>query len=710
MRKFLCFILFGFFLFQTADVYAIKSRKQTHQSFQDFERGKTVNVSILKDGQLSPAPLTASLLESNDPFIWDAVRDDKGNLYVGTGNEGRVYRVSADGDSTLYFDAQELQIFALVIDPQDRLFAATSPDGKVYQLTGENESKIYFEPGQKYIWDMVTDDQGNLYVATGDSARIYRISNDGESRVYYASDQTHIRCLNMGSDQTLYAGTSGSGYVMRFDKNQDAFVVFDTQMEEVHDIVTYGREIYAAAFGEISRRAATIRKSSRDAREEDLDNESMEITLRPQSILPPAALVPAQTQTRLYRIDQLGQAVDIWSLGEESIQSLMVSEKGQIWVGAGENTGKLYRIDRDGELSLILTADESQITHLMSSDQGTIFMATSNMARLYKVGPMLAKQAEFESESIDAGNLDYFGDNLENNIHFFTRSGNTEQPGKMWSGWTPVQKEKNVYRIKSPASRFLQWQCQFDTPENGIPAVNKVAVSYIQKNLPPQISTVVVHSPDQTYKLADIIDQETAWAPVKQRGGLVYPKSLPSPVTKEGYRSADWIFDDPNSDVIQFKIQYKLAATGSWNILADHFPLNVYTWDSSQMPDGEYQLRITASDHLSNHPDQALTRSKESDTFIIDNSGPSLLEFSVSGNVVTFSLLDDWNPIENANISYNSMGWKTIFPEDEIFDSKQEFFSVELPDSLVGKMNFIAIKTKDEFGNISVIQKTTRGK
>jgi sugar lactone lactonase YvrE len=715
MRKFL-FFMAALFIFQTAQLYAIKSRKQTHESFQDFERGKAVNVSILKEGHLSPAPLTRSLLKSGDPFIWDVVRDSKGNLYVGTGNEGRVYRVSADGDSTLYFDAQELQIFALVIDQQDRLFAATSPEGKVYQLTGENESSLYFEPNEKYIWDMVTDDQDNLYVATGDSARIYKISSNGEATVYYTSDQTHVRCLNIGSDQTLYAGTSGSGYVIKFEKNQDAYVVFDTQMEEVHDIVTNGQEMYVAAFGEISRRAATMRKSTRNGRDEESDTESMEITLSPQSILPPAALVPAQTQTSLFRIDPLGQAVDIWTMGKESIQSLMVDEKGEIWVGAGENTGKLYQIDRDGELSLILTADESQITHIMASDQGTVYMATSNMARLYKVGPMLAKQAHFESESIDAGelsqwgNLAFSGKNTSNNAHFFTRSGNTEQPGKMWSDWQPVQKVQDVYRIQSPASRFLQWKCQFDIPDKGVPVISEVAVSYIQRNLPPQISTIIVHSPDQTYNLSDIVDQETAWAPVKQRGGLLHPKSLPSPMTKKGYRSVDWLFNDPNSDAIQFKIQYQFANTRDWHLLADHYPLNVYTWDSSQMPDGEYRLRITACDHLSNDPEQALTHSKVSDIFIIDNSGPALMNFDVSEEVVTFNLLDDWNSIENAAISYNSTGWMTIFPQDKIYDSKQEFFRVDIPDSLAGKVNFIAIKAKDEFGNINVVQKTAQGK
>ncbi len=44
----------------------------------------------------------------------------------------------------------------------------------------------------------------------------------------------------------------------------------------------------------------------------------------------------------------------------------------------------------------------------------------------------------------------------------------------------------------------------------------------------------------------------------------------------------------------------------TWKLLRDKIRERYYSWDSTAFPDGEYVVRITASDAPSNPPDQAL--------------------------------------------------------------------------------------------------------
>ena len=61
-----------------------------------------------------------------------------------------------------------------------------------------------------------------------------------------------------------------------------------------------------------------------------------------------------------------------------------------------------------------------------------------------------------------------------------------------------------------------------------------------------------------------------------------------------------------------------------WKLLKDKIAETLYLWDSTAFPDGDYRLRVTASDAPGNPPADALTTSMESDPFLIDNTPPSI--------------------------------------------------------------------------------------
>src|SRR5690349_9508554 len=97
---------------------------------RDFLDGETEGLSIDSEGRVRLAPASRVIEDPEAPYVWSLARDNQGRVYVGTGNEGKVFRVE-NGKGTLLFDAPELEVHALAVGKDGRLYVGTSPDGKV---------------------------------------------------------------------------------------------------------------------------------------------------------------------------------------------------------------------------------------------------------------------------------------------------------------------------------------------------------------------------------------------------------------------------------------------------------------------------------------------------------------------------------------------------------------------------------------------------
>ena len=115
----------------------------------DFLRGDVQNLSIDNRGQLTLGPATELVYETAAPFLWSVVPGPDGSVFVGTGNEGRVFRIDADGKGSPFFDAAELEVHALAPAPDGGLYVGTSPDGKIYRVDRKCVATTFFEPGEK---------------------------------------------------------------------------------------------------------------------------------------------------------------------------------------------------------------------------------------------------------------------------------------------------------------------------------------------------------------------------------------------------------------------------------------------------------------------------------------------------------------------------------------------------------------------------------
>src|SRR5215471_4244445 len=124
------------------------------RTHDEFRKGKLSNLSLTSDDELILAPRFDVVFNTEQPLVYSAVADSKGNVYLGTGHDGKIFKVDAAGKGTLFADLAELDVLALAVDRNDVLYAGTAPDGKVYKIEN-GTAKEFFDPKAKYIWSLL---------------------------------------------------------------------------------------------------------------------------------------------------------------------------------------------------------------------------------------------------------------------------------------------------------------------------------------------------------------------------------------------------------------------------------------------------------------------------------------------------------------------------------------------------------------------------
>src|SRR5215212_278728 len=217
-------------------------------------RGESRGVSITDTGMLMLAPLLTQLFSTDQPYVWSSAADDAGNIYLGTGHDGRLYRVGRDGRGALLYDATELDVTALAVGRDGAVYAGTSPDGKVYRVGADGKADVYFDPPDKYIWSLAVLPDGQLAVGTGDNGKLYRVAAAGakpETSLLVDTNETHVISLAVDAKGQLIAGTDPGGLVLRISPDGKAFALFDASLREVHALAPAADgSVYALAISD----------------------------------------------------------------------------------------------------------------------------------------------------------------------------------------------------------------------------------------------------------------------------------------------------------------------------------------------------------------------------------------------------------------------------------------------------------------------------
>src|SRR5688572_32255030 len=102
------FILTVFALLIPITTFSAEPSVWTVGTRADVLRGDARGVSIDSNGSITLAPKLTEVYKTEQPYIWATAIDNAGNVYLGSGSDGRIYKVSAAGSGAMFVDLTEL--------------------------------------------------------------------------------------------------------------------------------------------------------------------------------------------------------------------------------------------------------------------------------------------------------------------------------------------------------------------------------------------------------------------------------------------------------------------------------------------------------------------------------------------------------------------------------------------------------------------------
>jgi len=753
-----------------ATALAEGTRTWEQSRFDELTRGTATGVAIRSMGGLELAPTFKSLYATPSTYIWAIAADDAGNVYVAAGAPARVYRIAPDGKATIIFEPKELQVQALQVGPAGVIYAATAPDGKVYKLEHKPggkgaqakpdaaaakasdkdkekdkdkdaakpavdpswSSSIYFEPGTKYIWDLALDKAGNLYVATGDHGEVYRVTPKGEHSVFFKSDETHIRVLSFDAQDNLIAGSDGSGLIYRISPAGEGFVLYSAPKKEITALtLDDAGNIFAAAVGEKRSSGAASGVSTALINMGSNVPTTATTTPAPGLSITPAPSAPqtagpfpfpgggASGGSDVYRIAADGSPTRVWTSHEDIVYALAFDARGRLLAGTG-NRGHVFAISGLDDFSDLLKAPASQVTAFAKAPGGGLYAATSNLGKVFVLGPGLEAQGTYESDVFDArlfsrwGRADMRG---TGNVELYARSGNVDNPDRNWSPWKRIDLVKNG-ETGIPPARYAQWKAVLHAAAM-VPGVDSVTLNYLSKNAAPEIDEVSVQV-GVKYQPLPRMPGSVSDSAVSSFGGAASHFESPTPSSHDRDSiGVKWSAHDENDDQLVYSVYYRGDGETRWLLLKDNLTDKAYSFDASLLPDGGYTVKVVASDAPSHSPGEALTTSRESRRFEVDTTPPRIESLTASveaGQIhVTFRASDGFSSIKRAEYSVDAGEWKYVEPVGRLSDAKTENYDFKVTpesakDGAASSEHVVVVRAYDHYENMGAAKTLIRPK
>jgi sugar lactone lactonase YvrE len=682
-------------------------------------KGEARGISINDAGIITLAPEATQVFNTEQPYVWSSAIDSAGNVYLGTGHDGKVFRFGMDGKGSLLFKASELDVTALAIAKDGSIFAATSPDGKVYRITTDGKSAVYFDPEDKYIWSLAILNDGSLAVGTGDNGKLYRVRTAGAKSaesLLVDTNQTHVMSLAVTARGDLIAGTDPGGVVLRISSDGKAFALYDAPLREIHALAAApDGSIYALGLGES---AATTKAAATDATSAAAAVVSVTTD---ESAAAQAAPTPARSRndltnarTAVFHILPDGGTDIVWSSTTVTGFAVMAT-RGGVLIGTSDK-GRIYSVTDSGRDTLLLQTTEGQVSSLMSRGSD-VFAASSNQGKLIRFGATKVKDGSYESPVRDArlfaswGKIWWRG---AGPIALQTRSGNSERPDMTWSDWSASYTDASGGQISSPRARFIQWRAilKSDATANREDAsLDNVSLAYLPRNVAPEVVAITVLPPgvalQQQVQMPVDPNIEASGLDASMFGFVT--QAPPRRLFQRGARSLQWQSEDRNGDTLEYAVYYRALNESTFRLLKDHIRETFYTVDGASLADGQYVFRIVASDDLDNPAAMALSADRISEPVDIDNTPPVLRsagQVQVTGDRVraVFDVADATGRIKRADVSIDGSPWREVFPDDGIADGGKERYSLDL--NIVGPgehtISLRAFDNSNNGGNISV--------
>lgn len=698
--------------------------------FGDFTKGDPKSTSISSDGKITIAPALEKIYDTKEALIWDQCAGPDGTLYLASGNNGKIFKISKSGKGELFCDLEELEVYAITMDKKmDKkgvIFAGASPGGKIYRIGPDGEPSLFYETQEDYIWDLLFDGEQNLYVATGKNGKLLKIDPEKQCTTVYDSPAANILSLVRDVNGSLYAVTQGKAFLYKISPEGKVFMLYESGLDEARHIVCDSTgNLYVALNSEkLSKKDMFI--ITPPALQEN-DGVFSLVEDRPPGAPPsppPAARPPTigKGKSSLVKIDPQGYVEEIWRPEETPIHCLYFDPQRKHLLAAAGEKGNLYVVQDNGDFMLLRTVEEKYLLSI-GPRAGGLALSTGSGGVLYQLQFDEAEEGIFWSRAVDAKTAVKWGNCFIQaempagvQLSLATRSGNSSEPGDTWSPWSefaPVPNQR--VPIASPIARFLQWQVKLQKKKKAAagPDLDFIEIYYTMPNLAPQIKQITVkkarvaEKPEIKRPPELGIDKKAPLVgKLRGRPGTDEKAVGKSPDSNPKKITISWDVSDANDDEWEATLYFKGEGETTWKEIEDEITNTRYTFETVSIPDGPYRIKVEVTDLPSNPEPLARTASLVSELFVVDNTPPEIAAFSTREKsagifAITATAKDGASIIAAAQYNVDADDWLYLMPTDGIFDAAEELFAFDTESLTVGEHTLSLMVTDDE-GNTTV--------
>jgi hypothetical protein len=658
-------------MLMAATASAVGTRTFELDQGDDFKGGDLKGTAVDSAGKVRAGLNLGTTSVSDATTIWSVLPEKDGSFLLGTGNEGKLLRVK-NGKVSTVAETKALAITSLAEAWGGSVAMGTLPDGKVMKYERGKVSDLVTIKGVEHVWSVAFDKKTNsLFAATGPEGKLYRIDQGGTAQVYFDAAEQHLMSVAVAPDGTVYAGASDKAKLYKITGPGRGSVLYDFGRTEV-------RAIAVSAKGEVFAIANEIQSGA------------FAPTRRNRATPDAAGPTPKPPKTRgkgtLVKFETDGTPDVLLDDKTEHFTSLALGDDGRPYVGTGAEA-RVYTVDDAHNSVLVADTDERMIGALGMSGKHR-FVASSDPAVLHEVRGVGGTDSVWTSKVFDAGIRAKWGRMSwvsTGTLELSTRTGNTKDPDDTWSPWSKPMTAAGM--IKSPAARYFQVRARWSRDKDAV--LSEVTIPFVTDNLRAVVTSVDITKKKKTEKGGDI---PQSGAPID--GGTNTKVSL------------SWKVDNPDKDKLRYKLEYRLVGTTKWYDMlkpTEKVTSETYSWDTADMPEGEYRIRVTASDDISNPPGRARSHELESGVILVDNTPPRVEGLKATGRRIRGRAIDGVGPIQRIEVSIvGTDDWYPFDPKDGIFDEQSEDFEADVSSFSPSGPVLAAVRVYDAANNFVV--------
>ena len=651
------------------------------------------------------------LWSAPQPEVFAIAVDRSGVVYAGASPDGKVYRIE-DGQASEYVAPQARYIWSLVAGPDGALYVGTGDRGRVFRVSAPGKGELYYDTGQSHVTALAVDPQGRLLAGTEPNGILYRISAKDKAFVLYDSDLPEIRAIVPLPDGTVYAAALGGSVAKQAQSAAQAAAAA------------------AAAGGTPSIAASITVEAQNSGPGPEVKPPDPKQPQNPPGTASPTVTTPQVTtqftpaveasgveKSAVYRINPDNTVDTLWTSKEENVYDLLALERQVLF--ATDVNGRIYGLMPDRRVTLVAETNESETTRLLAS-QNSILAATGNMGRIFRLGETAGPSGSYEAPVHDSGTVSRWG-SLSwradvppgSSLAFRTRSGNSAAPDRTWSDWSAPQSNPEVSPISSPNARFIQWKVEMAGSSGATPRLDSVTLAYLPQNSPPVIRAINVAiqavaaaqaaKPAAASSAAYSVTVTDAPDAAASSSSGTATQTLPRAYSQQ--ITVSWQADDPDGDRLLYSLYFRGEDETQWLPLKLDTHDNSVTFDGDILADGKYYFRVLASDRESNPPPSAREAQLTSAPVLIDNTPPQIaigqVRYSNGAAHVEFEAVDAASALRRCEYSLDAVGWVPVQAADGVIDSPREQFVLDLTGLAPGE-HLLVIRAADSAGNTGV--------